>query len=148
MAVVPSTSNTLTMKCRFIHNTSILLYKELERTIRMRNIGMNVDKVLEKAKTITTLWIQLPNGELYTETLYTIPQQEAIRALIGPEFLQGCIVEVRKLFFVFQRLIANHFLLENVVAYLHLLLTYCFFEISKSSIYKCTTIQTEITLFT
>lgn len=61
------------------------VYKEFERTIRMKNISMSVDKVLEIAKTITTLWIRLPNGELHTETLYTTPQQEAIRQLIDPE---------------------------------------------------------------
>lgn len=61
------------------------VYKELERIIRMKNIGMSVDKVLEIAKTITTLWIRLPNGELHTETLYTTPQQEAIRPLMDPQ---------------------------------------------------------------
>ncbi|MBQ2489421.1 MAG: hypothetical protein II525_06425 [Bacteroidales bacterium] len=47
---------------------------------------MSVDKVLNIAKTITTIRLQLPNGELYTETLYTTPQQEAIRPLIDPNF--------------------------------------------------------------
>lgn len=63
------------------------VYKELERIIRMKKIGMSVDKVLEIAKTITTLWIRLPNGKLHTEVLYTTPQQEAIRPLIDPEFM-------------------------------------------------------------
>lgn len=58
------------------------VYKELERTLRMMGIGMSVDKVLFVAKTITTLKIRLPNGELYTETLYNTPQQEALRPLI------------------------------------------------------------------
>lgn len=58
------------------------VYKELERTLRMMEIGMSVDKVLFIAKTITTLKIRLPNGELYTETLYNTPQQEALRPLI------------------------------------------------------------------
>lgn len=58
------------------------VYKELERTLRMMGIGMSVDKVLFIAKTITTLKIRLPNGELYTETLYNTPQQEALRPLI------------------------------------------------------------------
>ena len=61
------------------------VYKELERTIRIKNIKMSVDKVLEVAKTITTLWIRLPNGELHIETLYTTPLQEAIRPLIDPK---------------------------------------------------------------
>lgn len=62
------------------------MYKELERNIRQLGIAMSVDKVLNIAKTITTIRLQLPNGELYTETLYTTPQQEAIRPLIDPKF--------------------------------------------------------------
>lgn len=62
------------------------MYKELERIIRQKGIPMNVDKVLSIAKAITTIRLRLPNGELYTETLYTTPQQEAIRPLIDPNF--------------------------------------------------------------
>ncbi len=60
------------------------VYKELERTIRNIGINMSVDKVLDIAKTITTLKIRLPNGELYTQTIYTTSQQEAIKPLIDP----------------------------------------------------------------
>ena len=62
------------------------MYKELERNIRKLGIAMSVDKVLNVAKTITTIRLRLPNGELYSETLYTTPQQEAIRPLIDPDF--------------------------------------------------------------
>lgn len=58
------------------------VYKELERVIRRRGIKMSVDKVLSIAKTITTIRLRLPNGELYSETLYTTPLQETIRELI------------------------------------------------------------------
>lgn len=58
------------------------IYKELERVIRGLGMKMSVDKVLEIAKTITTLRIRLPNGMAYTETLYTTPQQEAIKPLL------------------------------------------------------------------
>ena len=44
------------------------VYKELERVIRGLGMKMSVDKVLEIAKTITTLRIRLPDGSLYTET--------------------------------------------------------------------------------
>ena len=60
------------------------LYKELERRIRESGIKMSVDKVLGIAKTITTIRLRLPNGELYTETLYTTPEQESIKPLIDP----------------------------------------------------------------
>lgn len=58
------------------------VYKELERVIRSIGLGMSVDKVLCIAKTITTIRLRLPNGETYTQTLFTTPQQEAIRPLL------------------------------------------------------------------
>lgn len=54
--------------------------KELERMVRSIGLGMSVDKVLCIAKTITTIRLRLPNGEAYTQTLFTTLQQEAIRA--------------------------------------------------------------------
>ncbi len=50
----------------------------------MREIGMNmsVDRLLAVAKTVATIRIKLPNGQLHSETLYTTPQQEAIRPLV------------------------------------------------------------------
>lgn len=59
------------------------VYKELERRIHLLGMNMSVDKVLEIAKTITTLKIRLPNGEYYTQTLFTTPNQEAIKPLIN-----------------------------------------------------------------
>ena len=38
--------------------------------------------VLGIAKTITTIRLRLPNGDTYTQTLFTTPQQEAIRPLL------------------------------------------------------------------
>lgn len=58
------------------------VYKELERTIRELGIGLSVDKVLYYAKTIPTIRFRLPNGESYTERLYTLPQQKRIKPLI------------------------------------------------------------------
>lgn len=58
------------------------VYKELERVIRSIGLGMSVDKALCIAKTITTIRLRLPNGEAYTQTLFTTPQQEAIRPLL------------------------------------------------------------------
>ena len=58
------------------------VYKELERTIRQLGIGMSVDKALFHAKTIPTLRFRLPNGETYSERLYTMPQQEQLRPLL------------------------------------------------------------------
>lgn len=58
------------------------VYKELERVIRSLDMKMSVDKVLSIAKTITTLRIRLPNGSVYTETLYTTSQQESLKPLL------------------------------------------------------------------
>ena len=58
------------------------VYKELERVIRELDMKMSVDKVQEIAKTITTFRIRLPNGSVYIETLFTTPQQEAIKPLL------------------------------------------------------------------
>ena len=49
------------------------VYKALEYILRVMEIGMSVDKVLLIAKTITTLKIRLPNGELYGNAIqYTL----------------------------------------------------------------------------
>ena len=58
------------------------VYKELERVLKRLDIGMSVDKLLSISKTVTTLRIKLPNGEMYEETLYTTSQQEAIKPLV------------------------------------------------------------------
>lgn len=64
-------------------------YVIVARIRKESGIPMSVDKVLSVAKTITTIRLRLPNGELYTETLYTTPQQKAIRSLIEPNCGRG-----------------------------------------------------------
>lgn len=59
------------------------VYKELERVIRSIGLGMSVDRVLWIAKTITTIRLRLPNGETYSQTLFTTPQQEALKPLLN-----------------------------------------------------------------
>ncbi len=58
------------------------VYKELERVIRSIGFGMSVDRVLGIAKTITTIRLRLPNGETYSQTLFTTPQQETLKPLL------------------------------------------------------------------
>lgn len=58
------------------------VYKELERIIQSIGLGISVDKVLSIAKTITTLKIRLPNGDILSQTLFTTPQQESIKPLL------------------------------------------------------------------
>ncbi len=57
------------------------LFKELERIVRQK-IELSVNKVLEAAKTITTIRINLPqNGGVYTKTLFLTEKQRAIQSL-------------------------------------------------------------------
>ena len=60
------------------------VYKELERLIVVNNIGMSVDKVLDAAKTITTIRIRMPeNGTCFTKTLFLTKKHLAIKPLFG-----------------------------------------------------------------
>ena len=48
----------------------------------MKQIGMSVDKVLDVAKTIVTVRVDMPqNGELYTKTLFLTEDHQRIKPL-------------------------------------------------------------------
>ena len=58
------------------------VYKELERLIAEKRIGMSVDKVLDVAKTVVTIRVDMPqNGELYTKTLFLTKEHQRIMPL-------------------------------------------------------------------
>ena len=58
------------------------VYKELERLISVNRIGMSVDKVLDVAKTIVTVMVDMPqNGEIYTKTLFLTEGHQRIKPL-------------------------------------------------------------------
>lgn len=58
------------------------VYKELERLIAVNKIGMSVDKVIDAAKTITTIKVRLPeNGSFFTKTLFLTEKHLAIKPL-------------------------------------------------------------------
>lgn len=58
------------------------VYKELERLIAIYKIGMSVDKVLDAAKTITTIRVRLPeNGTFFTKTLFLTEKHIAVKPL-------------------------------------------------------------------
>lgn len=62
------------------------VYKELERIVKEKNIGLSVDKVLETAKTVTTIKVKLPeNGSVYAKTLFLTDKQRAIQPLLDIE---------------------------------------------------------------
>jgi len=63
------------------------VYKELERILKVSNINLSVDKVLNIAKTITTLKIRLPAcGEVLTKIMLITPKHNAIKNLFDQNF--------------------------------------------------------------
>ena len=66
------------------------VYKELERILKIRGINLSVDKVLNIAKTITTLKIKMPAcGEILTKTMLITAKHKAINRLYDPDFWRG-----------------------------------------------------------
>jgi len=58
------------------------VYKELERVVKLKGIGLSVDKVLDAAKTITTIRVNMPeNRKVYTKTLFLTERHQAIKSL-------------------------------------------------------------------
>ena len=63
------------------------VYKELERILKISGINLSVDKVLNIAKTITTLKIKLPaNRETLTKTMLITPKHLSIKQLFEIDF--------------------------------------------------------------
>lgn len=60
------------------------VYKELERIIKQKNIGMSVGKVLDAAKTIITIRVNMPeNGRSYTKTMFLTEKHQQIKPLFN-----------------------------------------------------------------
>jgi transposase len=63
------------------------VYKELERILKISHINMSVDKVLDIAKTITTIKINLPiSGNTMTQTMLLTPRHKSIAQLFDENF--------------------------------------------------------------
>lgn len=58
------------------------LYKELERILRLLGIGFSVDKVLDIAKTISTVTIKLKDGTTRTRTLLNTSEERQLAPLL------------------------------------------------------------------
>ena len=66
------------------------VYKELERILRLSGINLSVDKVLNIAKTITTLKIKLPaSGETLDKTMLITQKHNSIRQLFDENFWEN-----------------------------------------------------------
>ncbi|TCV05360.1 hypothetical protein EDC17_107511, partial [Sphingobacterium alimentarium] len=63
------------------------VYKELERLLKKNQSDLSVDKVLEIAKTVTTLKIKLPKtGQTVSKTMIITQNQKKIAHLFSDEF--------------------------------------------------------------
>jgi transposase len=63
------------------------VYKELERILKLSNIEMSVDKVLDIAKTITTIKVNMPvSGNIMTKTMLLTPKHKSIARLFEENF--------------------------------------------------------------
>lgn len=66
------------------------VYKELERILKISNTKMSVDKVLDIAKTITTLKIKLPkSGNTMTKTMLLNQRHKSIAHLFDENFWEN-----------------------------------------------------------
>jgi transposase len=63
------------------------VYKELERILKTNNINLSVDKVLNIAKTVTTLKVDMPHSETtYKKTMLITKQHKLIAKLFDDDF--------------------------------------------------------------
>ena len=67
------------------------VYKELERILKTNGIKLSVEKVLDIAKTITTLKIRLPlSNETMTKTMILTQNHKSIEKLFDDDFWKSC----------------------------------------------------------
>jgi transposase len=63
------------------------VYKELERILKIKKLNLSVDKVLNIAKTITTIKVKLNQSkETLTKTMLLTPRQKSIELLFDSKF--------------------------------------------------------------
>ena len=66
------------------------VYKELERILRSNDVGMSVDRVLDIAKTITTIKIRLPiSDRTVQKTMFLTKSHESIAFLFDDDFWEN-----------------------------------------------------------
>jgi len=63
------------------------VYKELERILKITGINLSVGKVLDIAKTITTVKIKLPlSNTTLTKTMLLTPKHKLVAMLLDENF--------------------------------------------------------------
>ena len=68
---------------------TLKVYKELERILRLLQIDLSVDRVIDIAKTISTATFRLSDGKTVSRTMLTTPEQELLVPLL-PKNSLGC----------------------------------------------------------
>ena len=66
------------------------VYKELERQIKLAQIPLSVDKVIDIAKTIITIRIRMPeNGGFFTKTMFLTDRHRSIMPLFDDKIIKN-----------------------------------------------------------
>ena len=65
---------------------ALKVYKELERILKMENIDISVDKVLEMAKTVVTIQIKLPKSKQTVSKVMLMKRHQKIAFLFDKNF--------------------------------------------------------------
>ena len=65
---------------------ALKVYKEFERILKMTNIKMSVDKVLNMAKSITTIRVYLPKNKKYVTKTMIMKRHQRIEQLFDENF--------------------------------------------------------------
>lgn len=65
---------------------ALKVYKELERLLKLSNINMSVDKVLELARTIVTIQMTLPQNKLTITRTMLMKRHQRIAPLFSDDF--------------------------------------------------------------
>lgn len=66
------------------------VYKELERVLKLGNIGLSVDKVLDIARTVTTIKVRLPkSNRTLTKIMLLTKKHKSIAALFDENFWEN-----------------------------------------------------------
>ena len=66
-----------------------LHYKELERLLKLSDIKMSVDKVLDMAKTITTISVYMPQNKTHFVKTMPMKRHKPIAKLFEKEFWEA-----------------------------------------------------------
>ncbi|MBR0116213.1 MAG: transposase, partial [Prevotella sp.] len=65
---------------------ALKVYKELERLLKLNHINMSVDKVLNMAKTVTTISIYMPENKAHYVKTMPMKRHKPIEKLFNEEF--------------------------------------------------------------